>query len=262
MTSEDFRDIPVERRQADRRRQDLPVPVDRRRADRRQAQRLSPARPFAGVAVVADSWPLVRAGIVQLLEQGNMRVAGAAAAARPALDAVGDRLDLAVFGDIADPPLTSAIKAAKAQPAPEDLGTPRVLVLLDTIEADLLRALLDLGVEGVLMRNASLTDLQAACERILAGQRVLAGPALSILAGAGLRVAPTAPTAADELGLTIKEREVLAHLAERASNREIAEALHVSEATVKTHLRNIYAKLGVDSRQEAVIAAVERGLLA
>ncbi len=96
------------------------------------------------------------------------------------------------------------------------------------------------------------------------GRRVLSGGALSVLASAGLEVSITS---ADEIvlddvhRLTPKETEVLSHLARHRSNAEIAAQMHLSAATVKTHLSNIYAKLDVPGRRQAVVAAVERGLL-
>jgi ATP/maltotriose-dependent transcriptional regulator MalT len=67
---------------------------------------------------------------------------------------------------------------------------------------------------------------------------------------------------AGDLALTAKEREVLTMLASGSANKAIADALFVSQATVKTHLSHIYAKLGVSDRREAVARAVELGLLA
>src|SRR5690606_15563347 len=112
-------------------------------------------------------------------------------------------------------------------------------------------------------RSIGMDDLGAACERVMAGHRVLSGGPLSVLASAGLQVAEDAPTAKDDDngGLTRKELEVLSHLAQHQSNAEIAARLHVSAATVKTHLSNIYAKMGVRDRREAVVAGVQRGLL-
>ena len=84
-----------------------------------------------------------------------------------------------------------------------------------------------------------------------------------MLATAGLELQEPEPEEEERDNglLTRKELEVLAELGRHLSNREIAETMHVSAATVKTHLSNIYGKLGVTSRREAVVAAVERGLL-
>jgi DNA-binding NarL/FixJ family response regulator len=107
-----------------------------------------------------------------------------------------------------------------------------------------------------------MADLAAACERLRAGHRVLSGGPLSVLASAGLRIAEEVDVDGDAGGgLTRKELEVLSHLAQHQSNRAIAERMHLSEATVKSHLSNIYAKLEVSGRREAVVASVQRGLL-
>lgn len=253
--------MPVERRREDRRSRQVPVPNDRRRNDRR-ANRLEPSKPFAGVAVVVDGWPLLRSGIRQLLVGSSMRVAADSPSVSQAADAVGDRLDLAVLGTTKEP-LDVAVKRVRELPGPESGAVPRVLVLLERVEITQLRGLLATGVEGVLDRSVGLDDLKAACERLLAGQRVLAGGPLSVLASAGLQLNDAEPEESDAEPslLTRKELEVLAELGRHLSNREIAETMHVSAATVKTHLSNIYAKLGVSSRREAVVAAVERGLL-
>ncbi|HUG84929.1 MAG TPA: LuxR C-terminal-related transcriptional regulator, partial [Euzebya sp.] len=104
-----------------------------------------------------------------------------------------------------------------------------------------------------------------ACGQVMAGQRVLAGGPLSVLASAGLEVSVGPATEAWDTDvaalLTPKESEVLGHLANHCSNAEIADAMHLSAATVKTHLSNIYAKLGVGGRREAVVEAVQQGLL-
>ncbi len=254
--------MPIERRREDRRSRQIPVPNDRRRNDRR-ANRLEPTAPFAGVAVVEDGWPLLRSGIRQLLEGSSMRVASDAASALQVADAVGDRLDLAVLGTTKEP-LDLAVKRVRELPGPAAGEVPRVLILLERVEIGQLRGLLASGVEGVLDRSVGLDDLKAACERLLAGQRVLAGGPLSVLASAGLQLnGPEDDEESEEPSLlTRKELEVLAELGRHVSNREIAETMHLSAATVKTHLSNIYAKLGVSSRREAVVAAVERGLLA
>jgi DNA-binding NarL/FixJ family response regulator len=263
---EDVVEQAVERRGDERRRAAVPVPVDRRQQDRRAAK-LERAATVTGVAVVADAWPLVRAGVRQLLEDRGLRVAADAATAEEAARGVGDRLDLAVVGPTLEAPLHAVQRLHRLSAA--DGGRPRVLLLVERVEAAELRGLLDAGVEGVVGRTIGTADLGAALDRVLAGHRVLAGGPLSVLARAlaGLDVAgpdPAAPSAAAGAaagGLTRKELEVLAHLSRHRSNAEIAAALHVSAATVKTHLQKIYGKLGVADRQGAVVAGVERGLL-
>lgn len=259
--NDDLTEVPIERRRRDRRRRNIPVANDRRKADRR-ASRLEPTQPFAGVAIVVDGWPLLRAGVRQMLTDASFRVAADEHSVIPAAGAVGDRLDLAILG-VTKEPLGEAVRRVRALPGPED-EPPSILVLLDRVDIEQLRALLADGVEGILDRTVNLPDMLAACERVLAGHRVLAGGPLSVLASAGLELTDELEDDDEQQSqalLTRKELEVLAELGRHLSNREIAESMHVSAATVKTHLSNIYAKLGVGGRREAVVAAVERGLL-
>ena len=234
--------------------------VDRRQQDRR-ASRLTPGQHFAGVAVIVDSWPLMRAGIRVLLQDRGFRVAADTATAMDASRAVGDRLDLAVIGASAEDP-ADALSRLRRLPAGEGRSHPCVLLLMEQVDVGQLRHMLAEGVEGVVQRSIGMDDLGAACDRVMAGHRVLSGGPLSVLASAGLQVADAAPVKEEDgSGLTRKELEVLSHLAQHESNAEIAARMHLSAATVKTHLSNIYAKMGVGSRREAVVAGVQRGLL-
>jgi DNA-binding NarL/FixJ family response regulator len=110
------------------------------------------------------------------------------------------------------------------------------------------------GVSALLQRTVSPADLAQALDRVEQGERVIAPGLLPLLVG-------VVTTGEDEGGLTRKEREVLARLADGLSNREIAEALYITPATVKTHLAHIYMKLGATNRQEALARAVALGVL-
>ncbi|MEE8599561.1 response regulator transcription factor [Euzebya tangerina] len=222
--------------------------------------RLAPNSRFTGVAVVADSWPLLRAGVRQTLQGMSLRVAADEATFESAKAAVGDRLDLVVVGNTLEDP-RDIVAQVRRLPGAGD-SPPKIIFLLDAVDAGGLRHLLTDGVEGLVQRSIELPDLKAACERVLAGHRVVSGGPLSVLASAGLELREPGLDSDDRAGLTRKEREVLSQLAQHVSNKEIAERLHVSAATVKTHLSNIYGKLGVTSRREAVVVGVERGLLA
>ncbi len=256
---EDLHDLPLERRTVERRRRDVPVEHDRRRTDRR-ASRIAPVVEFVGVAVVVDSWPLMRAGIRQLLEGQGFRVAADTTSVADAVAEVGDRLDLAVIGATSEDLVASVERVQRLQRGEQ---TGRTLLLMEQVDAVMLRRLLGMGVDGVVQRSIGMEDLAAACSRLLAGHRVLSGGPLSVLASAGLEVsiADDEP-AEDGVSFTPKEKEVLGHLAQHRSNREIAAAMHLSQATVKTHLTHIYAKLEVSSRREAIAVSVARGLLA
>ncbi len=175
--------------------------------------------------------------------------------------AVGDRLDLVIIGTT-NGSAADAVEHARRLSRRGDGGRPLILLLMDRVDAQELRHLLAMGVEGVVQRSIGMEDLAAACERMLAGHRVLSGGPLSVLASSGLEVRERlVPHPTGDEVLTRKEREVLGHLAKHQSNREIAERMHVSTATVKTHLSNIYSKLEVSGRREAVVESVQRGLL-
>jgi DNA-binding NarL/FixJ family response regulator len=218
--------------------------------------------PTREAAVVVDSWPLIRAGISQLLADQGMMVLAEGAAAAQAVGGVTGPVNLVVLGSTTEP-LLDDVDRVRRLPGPEGAAAPNIVVLLDRVDATELRALLTRDVGGILNRTIGMEELGQACTTVMAGQRVLSNAAMSVLASGGLDLTePDADTGAQAGVLTPKEREVLAQLAQHRSNAEIATALHVSAATVKTHLSNIYGKLGVKGRRQAVVAAAERGLLA
>jgi DNA-binding NarL/FixJ family response regulator len=218
-----------------------------------------PPRPPA-TAVVVDEWPLVRLGIGQALRSLSIRVAvelsGGIDAARRATEEEAGWLILGTFRDAATADVVR--KARSVSPA------PRVVVLLDHVSRESLASLLSLGVDALLVRSVGPEELADAVGRVGKGERVVAPALLPLLVGV---LGSTGPDGDDALvdgpdgALTRKELEVLSRLAEGRSNKDIAEALFVTPATVKTHLAHIYTKLGVAGRQEAVARAVELGLL-
>jgi len=129
----------------------------------------------------------------------------------------------------------------------------RVLVLttFDT-DRDVLPAI-EAGATGYLLKDASAAELKAAVRAAYAGQPVLAPSVAGRLIGQVRRGPDSA--------LSPREVEILRLVAAGTTNRETARRLLISEATVKTHLLNIYAKLGVSDRAAAVAEAFNRGLL-
>lgn len=133
-------------------------------------------------------------------------------------------------------------------------STSRVLVLTtyDT-DSDVLPAI-EAGATGYLLKDAPLEDLFRAVEAAAAGQAVLAPTVATRLMDQARRPASDA--------LSNRELEVLELIAQGSTNREAAQKLFVSEATIKTHLLHAYAKLGVKDRAAAVATALSRGYLA
>lgn len=125
-----------------------------------------------------------------------------------------------------------------------------ILTTYDT-QANILAAV-EAGAMGFLLKDAPESELHAAVVATAAGRRTLSSEVAEVLADRMMRP--------DE-ALSAREMEILEALQTGKSNREIAAALFISEATVKTHLIHIYSKLGVDNRTAAVDQARQRRLL-
>ncbi|MDJ0382388.1 response regulator transcription factor [Streptomyces sp. G-G2] len=141
---------------------------------------------------------------------------------------------------------------------------PQVAVVVLTTFADdeSILGALGAGARGYLTKNAGRQDITRAIRAAAAGQSVLDGEVRDrLLATARTTAAKTpAPGAALPADLTPREREVLTLIGQGLPNRGIAEKLFISEATVKTHINNLFAKAGIPDRAAAVRRAIEAGL--
>jgi len=204
-------------------------------------------------AVVVDQWALVRLGIAAVLTARDIEVAGEAQHGREGIAlARSTGCDLLVLGNHLDRPPLDVLREARTLPA-----APRVVLLLTNPDREEMAALLGEGADALLVRSVGGEELGDAIDRLDRGERVIAPALLPMLVGA-MSTAAEAPSGL----LTAKEREVLAALAAGRSNQEIADALFITRATVKTHLAHIYAKLEARDRHEAVARGVALGLLA
>ena len=201
--------------------------------------------------VVVEDHPVTRMGVVALLGQDErIEVVGEAGAGEDALGVVArERPDVVVtdlrLGDGLDGVgVTSAVRGTR--PAPAVL----VLTTYDT-DRDIVRAV-EAGAAGYLLKDADPARITDAVIRAAAGETVLS-PDLA------QRV--VARISRPQADLSPREVEILAAVARGLSNREIARALVISEATVKTHLVHVFTKLDVDSRTAAVARAREDGLI-
>ena len=214
--------------------------------------------PGSATAVVVDEWPLVRVGMVQALRSADISVVAQSGTGEEGVRQVQARgAGYLLIGAHGDLPPTEAARRAKGLANP-----PVVIVLLEQVDREDLGALAAAGVDGFLVRSVHPAELAAAIRRVKKGERVVAAPLVSLLVG-GLSLESGAGEPSGDAGsaLTRKELEVLIRLAEGRSNREIAEVLFVTPATVKTHLAHIYAKLEVAGRQQAMERAMALGLL-
>lgn len=200
--------------------------------------------------LLVDDHPVVRDGLRGMLEAApEFEVVGEASDGPSGVRLARSLRPDVVLMDLRMPGGggVDAIAELAAQEVPS-----RVLVLT-TYDTDRdIMAALDAGATGYLLKDARREDLFAAIRSAARGESVLS-PAVAT------RVVSRVRTRSQEL--TDREAEVLALVARGRSNREIAAALFVSEATVKTHLGHVYEKLGVKDRAAAVATAYERGLL-
>ncbi len=193
----------------------------------------------------------MRAGLRALLSSADgIEVVGEAAGGDEAVVLAGWLAPHVVLMDLQLGPGTDGIEATRRITARP--GAPRVLVLTtyDT-DADVTRAL-EAGATGYLLKAERPEELFAAIRAAAQGRTALSAPIAGRMVAAMRTPRPT---------LTARELDILAQLAQGLANREIARALFISEATVKTHLSRIYDKLGVDNRAGAVAAAKEQRLL-
>ena len=148
-----------------------------------------------------------------------------------------------------------------------ELPDTRVVVLTTYDHDDLVLRALQAGAAAYLLKDLPARELVHAVRAVAGGQTILQPASARMLLGALSQKAPGQPDASGAAEavapehLTGRELEVLRLMAEGRRNREIAAALFVSEATVKTHVNNIFAKLGCHDRAQAIVRAMQQGLI-
>jgi DNA-binding NarL/FixJ family response regulator len=213
-----------------------------------------PHEPGAETALVVDELPLVRAGIGATLETRGVEVWAQTRSGREAVSlATVDPVSLVVCGVPADLPIADLVRRLVKVPA-----RPVIVVLLPPAHDDLVAYLLALGVQGVALRAGDTEELGVAVDAALKGVQFVV-PGLHAALSGHVKLRPLADAGPEVL--SSREREVLVLLAEGRTNREIAAALSVTLATVKSHLVKIYAKLEASNRNEALGRGVALGLL-
>jgi DNA-binding NarL/FixJ family response regulator len=201
--------------------------------------------------VIADDHPVVRAGLAALLATDvGFQVVAQAATPEEAVAAAAEHDPDVVLMDLQFGAATTGVDATRAIRA---LGTsPNVLILTNyDTDADILAAV-EAGATGYLIKDAPPDELLAAVRAAAAGAAAVA-PAIAGRLLERLRAPRTA--------LTMREIEVLEMVAEGLTNAEAAARLHVTEATVKSHLAHAFTKLDVGSRGAAIVAARRIGVI-
>jgi DNA-binding NarL/FixJ family response regulator len=198
--------------------------------------------------LLVDDHLVVRTGLRALLgTQPDLDVVAEAASGEEALQLTAEHSPAVVVMDLAMGPGMDGIEAIK-QLRQRNSGQAILVFTTYDSDADIVRAV-DAGAMGYLLKDAAPDEIFAAIRGAVEGKSVMSAPVASRL---------FQQLRNPEEVLTPREAELLGLLTEGLSNRELGQRLFISEATVKTHLAHIYAKLGVETRAAAIATAIRR----
>jgi two-component system nitrate/nitrite response regulator NarL len=207
--------------------------------------------------LLVDDHTLFRSGVKALLQrQPDFEVVGEAADSLQGVRRAAELKPHVVLLDLHMPGISgkdSVQQFLEASPG------SRVLMLTVSEDADDLIGSLRSGASGYLLKNIETETLLESIRRAADGDSVVS-PQMTGKLVRGLQAARTAPADEQRNGLTVREREILSHLAKGQSNKEIARSLALAESTVKIHVQNILRKLNLSSRVQAAVYAIENGL--
>ena len=212
--------------------------------------------------LVADDQALVRGSFRLLVDTApDLEVVGEAATGAEAVEIAAREKPDVLLMDIRMPEM-DGIEATRRITASGPTADVRVLILTTFDLDEYVYAALRAGASGFLLKDTPPADLLAAIRVIAAGDALLA-PAITrrLIAEFARRPEPGRQPAATLDSVTDREREVLTLIARGLSNAEIAQALHVTMATAKTHVGRLLAKLGARDRAQLVMVAYETGLV-
>ena len=198
--------------------------------------------------LVADDHPVVRTGLAAVLvQEGDLELVGEAENGERAVALYREHLPDVCLMDLRMP-VMDGVEAIRTITA--EFPSARILALT-TYEGDAdIRRALEAGARGYLLKDMLLTDVIRAVRAVRRGERVIPNAVAARLA--------EFPERSD---LTERELEVLQLVARGLSNKDVARVIGRTDETVKIHLKNVFAKLDVADRTEAVTVAITRGLI-
>ncbi|CAM5283248.1 response regulator [Leifsonia shinshuensis] len=205
---------------------------------------------------VADDQPLFCAGLQMMIEsQSDLAFVGAAADGRQAVELARSQRPEVILMDIRMP-VMDGIAATRAIRGESPTECPRIVVLTTFDRDEAVASALRAGADGFLLKDATPDFILAAIRTVHEGNSVIAPKSTSELLRTLARRRPEAIEP-----LSVREKEVFLLAARGLSNAEIGRTAFISEATVKSHIRSILAKLGITSRVQLVAFAYENGLV-
>ena len=207
--------------------------------------------------LLVDDHAMVRRGLRDFLENfDDIEVVGEAGDGQEALTATAALRPDVVVMDLNLPRLDGVEATRELRATRPDV---EVVALTGFVEEARVMAAIEAGAAGFLLKDAEPDDVAAAIRAARNGEMYL-DPAVAGMVARQLRTPGASASAADDSVLTPRERDVLALVAQGLPNRAIGDALGITERTARTHVSNILAKLGLTSRTQAALYAVEQGL--
>jgi two-component system, NarL family, response regulator LiaR len=203
--------------------------------------------------IIVDDHSIVRQGLRAIFRvTPEMELIGEASNGREAVElALAQRPDLALM-DLVMPEMDGVAAIAELKRA---MPTLKIIALTTFADADLVLGAVQAGADGYLLKDIDVSELTRAIRTVTGGQPYLHPEATRHLLQATAR--PEQPSER----LTSREQEVLAFVARGLTNRQIADALTISEKTVSVHVSNVLSKLGLASRTQAALYAARAGLV-
>jgi DNA-binding NarL/FixJ family response regulator len=215
----------------------------------------------AGVirVLVADDQTVVREGLVMLLNlSAGLEVVAAASDGEQTIQLARQHRPDVVLMDLRMPRV-DGVEATRT--IVKELSATRVIVLTTYADDESVFAALEAGARGYLTKDANASEIQHAIRTVHAGEALLEPSVQRRLLERSLGAATVPPPSTPYPdALTQREAEVLREIAAGHSNSDIANRLSITEATVKTHVNNIFSKTGVRDRAQAVLYAIRHGL--
>ena len=211
--------------------------------------------------LIADDHPIFRDGLRRLLEsEPNLKVVGEAADGRQAIDMVNTTKPDILLLDVAMPNLPGLEALRELSEAQAQV---KVIILTASIERRQMLIALQLGARGIVLKESATQVLMKGIETVQAGGYWVGKASVPDLKELVLQDMPTVEQepSGDKWGLTKREMQMVAAIVEGCSNRDMAQKFGVREDTVKHHLTSIFSKLGVSTRLELALFALEHKMV-